>query len=287
VQNYLSVCAIYRDEADYLREWVEFHLLVGAERFFLYDNLSEDNHREVLGSYLEDGTVILKQWPFFPGQRSAYDDCLKEHRDDSRWIAFLDLDEFLFSPTGRPVSELLVDYERWPGLGVNWAVFGSSGHRRRPPGLVIENYVWRRPTVAPRHCQIKSIVDPKRTMRSLSPHHFHYNDGFAVDENQNPIDKPPRSKTAEVSFSRLRVNHYWIKSEVEWRRKLANPEAWTGTMRQSYEAPAKMDQSAVHEAFNEEHDDAIKLYVPALREVLGLGPAAKGQRGRSEQAQLD
>src|SRR5204862_6564712 len=26
---YLSVCAIYRDEAAYLREWSEFHLLVG------------------------------------------------------------------------------------------------------------------------------------------------------------------------------------------------------------------------------------------------------------------
>jgi len=34
----LAVTAIYRWEADYLREWVAFHRLVGVERFFLYDN---------------------------------------------------------------------------------------------------------------------------------------------------------------------------------------------------------------------------------------------------------
>jgi hypothetical protein len=35
---YLSICAIFRHEAPYLREWIEFHKLIGAERFFLYDN---------------------------------------------------------------------------------------------------------------------------------------------------------------------------------------------------------------------------------------------------------
>ena len=36
--HYLAICAIYRDEAPYLREWIEFHRLVGVEHFFLYDN---------------------------------------------------------------------------------------------------------------------------------------------------------------------------------------------------------------------------------------------------------
>lgn len=56
----LAVCAIYRDEADYLAEWVEFHRLVGAERFFLYNNFSEDHHREVLAPYVEEGLVTVR-----------------------------------------------------------------------------------------------------------------------------------------------------------------------------------------------------------------------------------
>src|SRR5919108_3802620 len=53
--HYLAACAIYRDEAPYLSEWIEFHRLVGFERFYLYDNLSSDHHREVLAPYVDEG----------------------------------------------------------------------------------------------------------------------------------------------------------------------------------------------------------------------------------------
>ena len=56
---YLSICAVYRDEAPYLREWVAFHSLVGVERFYLYNNRSDDGHREALAPYVEDGSVTI------------------------------------------------------------------------------------------------------------------------------------------------------------------------------------------------------------------------------------
>ena len=42
MKPYLAICAVYRNEAPYLREWIEFHRLVGVERFFLYNNRSTD-----------------------------------------------------------------------------------------------------------------------------------------------------------------------------------------------------------------------------------------------------
>ena len=71
---------------------------MGVERFFLYNNNSVDDHREVLAPYLDDGSVTIHDWPQWPAHVQTYDDCLKRHREDSRWIAFIDLDEFLFSP---------------------------------------------------------------------------------------------------------------------------------------------------------------------------------------------
>src|SRR5919198_1069368 len=59
---YLSACTLYRDDAEYLREWIEFHRLVGVERFFLYNNYSEDSHREVLAPYIENDIVVLHDW---------------------------------------------------------------------------------------------------------------------------------------------------------------------------------------------------------------------------------
>ena len=46
--RYLVACAIFRDEAPYLAEWIAFHRLVGVEHFFLYDNGSTDDPRAVL-----------------------------------------------------------------------------------------------------------------------------------------------------------------------------------------------------------------------------------------------
>src|ERR671937_684509 len=111
---YLSIHGIYRDEAVYLREWIEFHRLVGVERFYLYNNLSTDEHLDVLTPYVDDRIVEVTDWPEIPAQMAVYQDCLLRHRDESCWIAFIDVDEYLFSPTGQPLSELLVEYERWP-----------------------------------------------------------------------------------------------------------------------------------------------------------------------------
>jgi hypothetical protein len=52
---YLAACTIYRDDAAYLAEWIEFHRLMGVERFFLYDNGSTDHQSEVLAGYLARG----------------------------------------------------------------------------------------------------------------------------------------------------------------------------------------------------------------------------------------
>ena len=69
-QPYLAACTIYRDAASYLAEWIEFHRLVGVERFFLYDNGSADDHRDVLAPYVDEGIAVVHDWPMpFIGHR--------------------------------------------------------------------------------------------------------------------------------------------------------------------------------------------------------------------------
>jgi hypothetical protein len=256
---YLSVCAIYRDEAPYLREWIEFHRIVGAERFFLYDNNSEDDHQKLLAPYIERGTVVLRDWPVSPnGQKAAYQHCLEEHRDDSRWIAFIDIDEFLFSPTGAPVAQLLPAYEAWPAVGVNWATYGTSGHRSKPPGPVIESYLYRSDHPED-NCWIKCIVNPLEAVRCRGPHFFFYRDGYAVDEKERPITGP-MPFTESVTFERLRINHYRTKSEEEFRARSKN--AWP--LRQTVQRPDLLSLTRL----NEQYDDAILVHSDALRRAL-------------------
>src|SRR6266536_1256560 len=107
LQYYLSVCAIFRNEARYLKEWLVFHLGVGVEHFYLYENRSTDHFRTVLAPFVERRQVTLIDWPKAQGQKAAYRHCLRSAAAESRWVAFLDLDEFLFSPQQRDIRPIL------------------------------------------------------------------------------------------------------------------------------------------------------------------------------------
>jgi hypothetical protein len=259
-EHYLGIGAIYRWEADYLREWVAFHRLVGVERFFLYDNASEDDHLAALAPFVEDGSVTVHEWPVFPGQGSAYDHCLARHGDEVRWLAFLDVDEFLFSPQGRPLPEVLKGFERHPGVGVSRAWMGTSGHRTKPEGLVLRNFSSRLHPPDPNR-SVKSIVDPSRVVQRMNEHWFEYAGGEqAVDEHEQPLE----SWTRDLSFDVLRINHYFSKSEEEALVKFSRPQAGGGKLR------GKLRQEGLRRR-NEDYgrpDHVIQQYLPALEESL-------------------
>ena len=255
-QAYAAICAVYLNEAPYLREWIEFHRLMGVERFFLYDNGSTDDHLEALAPYLERGVVIRHEWPSSPpNQGEIYSDCLRRHRADARWIAFIDVDEFLFSPTGRPLDEVLREYEPWPGVAVSIATFSYSGHRARPGGLVIENYT----LMDTKEIEvIKQIVDPMRTLRSESVHWFVFEYGLPVDENGWPVGLVGQTK---IPFhERLRINHYPSKSEQEARAKVERAASWKHLARWRL-ADLRGELDLVS-------DDTIRRWAAAVKERL-------------------
>ncbi len=273
---YLSVCGIYWNEGPYLREWIEFHRLVGVEHFFLYNNRSTDNHREVLAPFVEEGFVEVHDWDVFPGQLQAYDDCLERHREDSRWIAFIDCDEFLFSPLGRPLPEIIGEFEDFPAVAAHWATFGDSGHDTKPPGLVIENYTMRSDDMT-RNWAVKSIVDPVKTVRcGGNPHFFKYvDDALIVNEDHELLkgvkggDMWPHISW-DIRWDRLRLNHYVTKSKEERAAKLARPVAFNGKMKN---AAKVMERD---KTIDQVRDETILMYLPALKEALGRLPAVAG-----------
>jgi hypothetical protein len=271
---YLAACTIYRDDADYLPEWIEFHRLAGVERFVLYDNGSTDHHLDVLAPYLEEGVATRHEWPApFLGHNgrplalfTAFEHCVGAHRDDARWFAFLDVDEFLFSPTGMPVPEILREYDRFPGVVVSRAEFGSSGHVTKPGGLVIESYLERKPLRPDDRVPYKSIVEPGHVTRCLTAHSFMYRDGVPVDEEMRPVD-PLRYLTRKPpAWARLRIHHYFSRSEEERLRKA---ELWRDIgSAQSGLRPPRRQAARPGKTGRTVRDETLCAYAPAVREAL-------------------
>ena len=259
----LAVCAIFRDEARYLAEWVSFHRVQGVERFYLYDNRSSDDWRTELEPEIAAGIVEVIHWPFVPGQRSAYADCIERHRDDARWIAFIDIDEFLFSPTGKPLPEILRGFDTRPGVVVNRRTYGTNGWEQPPDGLVTENYLWRDVDEYTGNGWVKSIINPRSAVGWTGAHQFQLR-GKPVGEDRRPAGEVVRvANTTDL----LRINHYYTRSAEEFRRKAVRPDVQMEAIR-DHTLPADAIRDAIILQFGSE-----------LRAVLASRVAARSSPG--------
>ncbi|MCU9613189.1 glycosyltransferase family 92 protein [Caldibacillus lycopersici] len=145
---YVSICAIFRDEGKYLKEWIEFHKIVGIDHFYLYNNFSEDEYEEILTPYINNGEVTLIDWPIPQGQMEAYKDCVERFGSETQWIAFIDLDEYIIPNKMDTVREFLMPFEKnRPVVIVYWKYMGSSGIINRDVnGLITEDFIigWKK-----------------------------------------------------------------------------------------------------------------------------------------------
>lgn len=297
---YLSAMAIFKNEAAYLDEWLAFCVLEGVEHLLLYDNGSTDNSREVLQPWIDAGIVEVLDWPILwthGAQTKAYADALRRLRGRTRWAAFIDVDEYLFSPTGKPVAEVLKQYEDHAGVIVNWQCYGSSGHQARPAGLTIESYTRRAKTDWARNERVKTIVNPSLALEPAGAHLFKVQPGHQlVTEDFKPVrvvrsgkwrrmlrhlaarlpymplDPYPTREPSpkQVSVSNLRINHYVTRS----REDLALKYKDTSTVHER----DRRSHGRYHDR-NEVEDPILAARAASVREVIAAvracAPASK------------
>jgi hypothetical protein len=218
----VAICAIFRQEAPFLADWITFHRKLGVSRFYLYNNFSTDNFREVLAPFTSDGSVVLYDWPVEVGQLPAYRHCLKFHWRDARWIAFIDIDEFLFSADGRSLAEALRPYARLPGVHVWQAFFGASGHARRPTLPVPLAYTMRAPLT---QTAIKTIANPRHVYKA-GVHDMKFWAGKSLDTAGRGF-----ARGQAPVLDQLRINHYWSRSIDDLHQKVARGDASTAGKR--------------------------------------------------------
>jgi Glycosyltransferase family 92 len=59
----VSICAIVRNEARYILEWIAFHKAIGIDHFYIYDNQSTDGTTDILLRLQAAGLVTRISWP--------------------------------------------------------------------------------------------------------------------------------------------------------------------------------------------------------------------------------
>ena len=285
----ITACMIFRDEAHILDEWLEYHLMLGIEHFFLYSHMSRDNYEEVLAPYIKNKQVTLMEWNFprrryAPGgggpypQVTAYDHALQRLRGVANWIVVIDSDEFLAQMSDVTLSDFLAQQGDIAGVVLNWAMFGTSGHKTRPEGLVIENYTHRGEQHNLKHRHVKPIINPLRIVKSLDPHMWLAGcDSFGekysfVDEHGVCLTPETQTEpfltyagTPQASWDIFRVNHYATRSEEEFRHKIKSRGRLSSGV---HDDEAWFEKHFMENNLNDEEDTHMLAFVPELKQRL-------------------
>ena len=227
------LCCIGRKENQYIREYVEYYKNIGFTNICLYDNNfdGEEDFRDVIGDYIDDGYVILKDYRNREiCQVQSYEECYHEYKDCYDWIAFFDCDEFLtFSSDDiTDISTALSNhkFDDYDMIHVNWMLYEDNGLVRNDKRPVLERFT--KPMMPYTKCLRGSIIPENQFIKSivrgglfdikfktvLTP----INVGSCCNGNgENVI---PDQRTIDMNYDYMYIRHFSEKTVEEFINKL-------------------------------------------------------------------
>lgn len=235
----LAIGAIFKDEYDYIIEWLAWHKIAGFNDFYIMDNESTDKTTQLLEALEQLGYINLFYQKTLEKntQIIAYNRIIEKAIGKIDAMLFIDADEFITHDSfidGKEAEYLkkLLSKPKVGMVGINWRCFGSSGHKKQTKGLVIERFTKCTEKENSGVNQFLKSISKIHLIKSINPHSGKlYDNSIYLNANGQEIDDfilLVNNKFEEVSHSgrkksiskgNLRVNHYVTKSKEEYIEK--------------------------------------------------------------------
>lgn len=226
----LAVVSIMKGASENLVEWLDYHLMAGVDHFYIYDNDSYDNLKEILQPYVNAGIIT---YIFYPGKNqriNAYNDAVKNFKFESRYMTFLDVDEFIFPKREQNIlevaDEILSGNDNVGGVEMHRYNY-SARNQESAEGSLLEKCTRRER----KPFEIgNTIVNPRKVDFLFNARYANYFDGiFRVNEYSgkvidgdkytvsekivvNSYKKPVEKKSAQDSDKRLDTGRFMLES---------------------------------------------------------------------------
>ena len=217
-----SVCVFTnaRDEPN-IAEWIAHHLLLGFDKVVVFDHLSKipissqinkttfDNKLQII-PVNGHGNIKIKLMTKALNMAKQM---------NYSWMLYLDADEFLNLNNGfTNVKQFLSQFSEADAIGVNWLMFGTSGHKKQPRGLITENFIRSDMRLNP---HVKTFVRPSCAVKAINPHFFvimNPNRYYSANNTlmpMGPFNEQPLPFVNSVAY----IAHYYTQSENEHIRR--------------------------------------------------------------------
>ena len=194
-----------------LIEWIELNKILGVQYFTFYNYSTASNTEQVLSFYSKRGLVEVLPWNMplsiknpeeihYFGQLAALNDCLHRNRHKTKYLAFLDIDEFII-PKQNDVYTWSKMLKRLPTVSSygfrnvffrrNWnSLKSEQGYSKaaRKYRLITLTKFRRDKFVFPMYSRSKLIVEPKK-IETVGIHNvWGYKEGVEMSDTL-PVDE--------------------------------------------------------------------------------------------------
>lgn len=141
----IAVCTCIKDETSYLKEWIDWHLDLGVDHIFLFEDDGSESHKPITNLYPNTVTLypisIVKNEPkTIEGRQMQSVEYSIKHFVNYDWLAFIDADEFIELEKPYSLKSLLQEYKDYPGIYLSWKMYNANKRIDKPLGGVIESY---------------------------------------------------------------------------------------------------------------------------------------------------
>jgi hypothetical protein len=228
----VAIVLIVRDEARHVGEWAAFHARAGARAVIAYDNGSTDATLPILRDVLGDRLTAVPWNQALRDPRTgleihnqvlAYAHAASNFGGAFRWMAFIDVDEFLVPKRAAGLDAALAHLGACRNVSLPWHMFGHCGHLEPPAGGIVRNYLRRAadPMSGLRGVRaFKVIADPCH-LTAVGVHAME-TDGIdrTCNDRGESVPLRERDRPGFYSADHLQLNHYYARSEAELAEKI-------------------------------------------------------------------
>ena len=200
----VALVCIAKKEENYIEEWIKYHLKIGFDHIYVYQN--DWRFEKDLPS------VTKFELDGINKQREAYNDFIKKYHDKYDWIAFFDVDEFLVLKKHNDVKLFLNEYIDYDAVGISWVLFGNNNLDTvlNNDYSLIRRFTKREKKV---NTHVKCIIKSRNS--TIMDIHNPSNTRW-VDPNKN-INHGPFASSPSDNIAQL--NHYFSKTKEEFIEK--------------------------------------------------------------------
>lgn len=212
-----AICAIIKDEHNFLEEWIEWHLGLGFDAIHLFEDKDSKSHEEIcvkysnvyLRRYENDEEVQQIITPEFGNKKQVRlyqwfcENC------EYNWVAYIDIDEFIMFEDGWNLARLCDEFSDYPAVYLYWRMKGASGHIKRPSCGVVSAYTEDAPFILQDlGWNMKSLVNISKGLGMRTVHHAYGAVRTDFTEGEDPV------------YAKVWLNHYFSKSWEDWCNRI-------------------------------------------------------------------